>query len=105
SYDVSGDGRIKLYGNYGRYYLPVASNVSVVSFGSPIGFTEYWQTDGTFSASSIPTLTDQITGWAGGQVCPAPIFGAGGANCNVIASGALRDPGQVASSNLKASEE
>lgn len=105
SYDVSGDGRIKLYANYGRYYLPVASNVSVVSFGSPISFTEYWQTDGTFSASSIPTLTTQITGWAGGQACPAPIFGVGGANCNVIATGALRDPGQVASRNLKASEE
>ncbi|MFD0847257.1 TonB-dependent receptor [Sphingosinicella xenopeptidilytica] len=105
SYDVSGDGRIKLYGNYGRYYLPVASNVSAVSFGSPISFTEYWQTDGTFSASSVPTLTTQITGWDGGQACPAPIFGVGGANCNVIATGAIRDPGQVASRNLKASEE
>lgn len=105
SYDVLGDGRLKLFGNYGRYFLPVASNTSFISFGSPLSFTEFWQTDGTFSASGVPTLTSQITGWDGGQMCPAPIFGVGGPHCNVIATGAIRDPAQVVSRNLKASEE
>lgn len=105
SYDVLGDGRLKLFANYGRYFLPVASNTTFITFGSPLSFTEFWQTDGTFSASSVPTLTTQITGWYGGQTCPAPIFGIGGPNCNVIATGAIRDPGQAVSHNLKPSEE
>ena len=105
SYDVLGDGRLKLFGNYGRYFLPVASNTSYVSFGKPLSFTEYWQTDGTFGTGNVPNLTTQITNWTGGQTCPAPIFGVAGPHCNVIASGARRDPGQVVSANLKPSEE
>lgn len=105
SYDVFGDGRMKLFGNYGHYFLPIASNTTYTSFGQPISFTEYWQTDGSFGAGNVPNLTTQITGWDGGQQCPAPIFGVGGPHCNVIATGAVRDPSQVVSSNLKASEE
>ncbi|MGH6631914.1 TonB-dependent receptor domain-containing protein [Sphingopyxis sp.] len=105
SYDVFGDGRMKLFGNYGRYFLPVASNTAFIQFGQPIGFTEYWQTDGTFGAGNIPNLTSQITNWNGGQICPAPIFGAAGPHCNVIATGALRDTTQAVSQNLKPSEE
>lgn len=105
SYDLFGDGRMKLFANYGRYFLPIASNTSFVSFGQPLSYTEYWQTDGGFGAGNVPNLTTQITNWNGGQVCPAPIFGIAGPHCNVIASGALRDPGQVVSQNLKASEE
>jgi outer membrane receptor protein involved in Fe transport len=105
SYDVFGDGRMKLFANYGRYYLPIASNTSYASFGQPLSYTEYWRTDGTFGAGNVPHLTTQITNWNGGQTCPAPIFGIEGPHCNVIASGALRDPAQVVSQNLKASEE
>jgi hypothetical protein len=105
SYDVLGDGRMKLFANYGRYFLPVASNTSFVSFGQPLSYTEYWRTDGTLGAGNIPNRTTQITNWDGGQICPATIFGVAGPHCNVIASGALRDPNQVVSQNLKASEE
>lgn len=105
SYDVMGDGRLKVFGNYGRYFMPVASSVAYVSFGQPLSFTEYWQTDGTFGAGNVPHLTTQITNWTGGQTCPAPILGVAGPHCNVIATGALRDPGQVVSDNLKPSEE
>ncbi|MHA4837841.1 TonB-dependent receptor [Sphingopyxis sp. MSC1_008] len=105
SYDVFGDGRMKLFGNYGRYFLPVASNTAFITFGQPLSYTEYWQTDGTFGAGNVPNLTTQITNWNGGQICPEPIFGVAGPNCNVIATGALRDPGQAVSQNLKPSEE
>lgn len=105
SYDVFGDGRMKVFGNYGRYFLPVASNTAYIQFGRPLGFTEYWQTDGTFDAANIPNLTSQITNWNGGQMCPAPIFGVSGPHCNVIATGAVRDPTQGVSRNLDPSEE
>jgi len=105
SYDVLGDGRLKLFGNYGRYFLPVASNTAFIQFGQPLSFTEYWQTDGTFGAGNVPNLTSQITNWSGGQTCPAPIFGVAGPHCSVIATGALRDTTQAVSENLKPSEE
>jgi hypothetical protein len=106
SYDLFNDGRAKLYGNYGRTFLPVASNTSFSNFGTPIGFTEFWQWDGTFGAGSIPHTTTQITNW-GGQTCPFTIKAAtaGGQDCYVLAGGAIRDPNQVVSQNLKASEE
>lgn len=105
SYDVFGDGSLKLFGNYGRYFLPVASNTSFSNFGTPISFTEYWRTDGTFGAGNVPNRTTQITGWSGGQQCPFPIFGSGGQDCYVIAGGAIRDQDQVVSKNLKPTEE
>ncbi len=105
SYDLFGDGRMKLFANYGRYFLPIASNTSFITFGQPIGFTEFWETDGTFGAGNVPNLTSQITNWTGGQICPAPIFGVAGPHCTVIATGALRDTTQAVSQNLKPSEE
>jgi hypothetical protein len=105
SYDMFGDGKLKLFGNFGLYFLPVASNTSYSNFGTPISFTEYWRTDGTFGAGNVPNRTTQITGWDGGQTCPFPIFGSGGQDCYVIGGGAIRDRDQVVSANLKPSKE
>lgn len=105
SYDLFGDGRAKIFANYGRYFLPIASGTSFSNFGTSFSFTEYWTTDGTFGPGNVPNLGTQITGWAGGQACPFPLLGAGGQNCNVIGSGAIRDASQVVSHNLEASEE
>lgn len=106
SYDVFGDGRLKIFGNYGHYFLPIASNTSYSNFGSPINFTEYFQTDGTFGAGNVPTLGAQITGWDGGQACPFPVKGtSSGPDCYVIANGDIRSANQLISQNLKASEE
>jgi hypothetical protein len=105
SYDAFGDGRMKLFGSYGRYYLPVASNTSFSTFGAPLSFSEYWRTDGTFGAGNVPTLTSQITGFEGGAACPFALFGGGGQNCNVIADGTIPIPSMTRSENLKPSEE
>jgi uncharacterized protein (DUF2141 family) len=104
SYDVFDDGRVKFFGNYGKYYLPVASNTSYSTFGTGLSFEEYWETDGTFGSGNVPTLTNQIVGF-GGAACPFPIFGGGGQNCTVIADGSVPGPEATTSQNLKATEQ
>lgn len=105
AYDVFDDGRTKVFGNFGRYFLPIAANTSFAAFGSAISFTEFWKTDGTFGPGMVPTLTDQIVGFASADTCPFPIFGAGGPGCSVIAAGTVTGGEAFVSANLEASEE
>lgn len=105
SFDVFGDGGTQLFGHFGRYFLPVASNTSFAFFGSGILFSEFWETDGTFGAGNVPTLTDQIVGYNGAANCPFPLLGAGGQNCNVVVNGAVPAGETFVSHNLEPSEE
>lgn len=105
SYDVFDDGGTKVFGSYGRYFLPVATNTSFSFFGSGFSFSEFWETDGAFGAGGVPTLTDQITGFNGGANCPFAIFGAVGQNCRVIGDGSVPTSETFISRNLQASEE
>ena len=45
SWDVKGDGTSKLFANFGRYHLPIASNTNIRLSGSEL-FTEDWYTLG-----------------------------------------------------------
>ncbi len=105
AYDVLNDGRTKVFGNYGRYFLPIAAVTSFNAFGSAISFAEYWKTDGTFGDGMVPNLTDQIVDFTGGDTCPFPIFGVDGRNCSVIAAGNVPGGDSFVSTNLEASEE
>ena len=43
SYDPAGDGKAKLYANWGLYYLPIASNTNVRASGGELFTEQYFQ--------------------------------------------------------------
>ena len=62
SYDVKGDGSLELYGAYGRYFLPVASNTNIRLAGAETYIQEYYQIQGgTFESGSNADETPIIT--------------------------------------------
>ena len=59
SWDVNGDGRQRLYGNLGRYALPIAANVALRAASASIySETEYTYTG--VSSTGVPTGTTQV---------------------------------------------
>ena len=50
SWDLRGDGSSKLYANYGRYHLPVASIVNIQMTGAPLYTVEWFVLDGPIAA-------------------------------------------------------
>ncbi|MEQ8953622.1 MAG: TonB-dependent receptor, partial [Gammaproteobacteria bacterium] len=70
AWDVRGDGTSKLFANFGRYHLPIASNTNIRLSGSEL-FTEEWYTytPGTIAADGSVTL--------GTKLGPTSVFGDG----------------------------
>lgn len=68
SWDMKGDGSTKLYGNLGRYYLPVTNNINVAFAGGLIDEHTYYELQGwsqqtnpvTGAAYMAPVLGQQI---------------------------------------------
>lgn len=56
SWDAMGDGSLKIYGNYGRYYLPIANNTNVRFAGGETYFIDQWTWDGTFDQNNVPGI-------------------------------------------------
>lgn len=59
SWDIFGDGSTKLYGSFGRYHLPVASNTNVSLGGRLLSSSEWFVLDG-LNADDTPQLGTQI---------------------------------------------
>ncbi len=108
SYDVFGDGRGRLYGNFGVYFLPVAGNTAYRQGAQEYYFREYWTFTGA-DGDGIPVLGDQMLNWAGGNTCPYNLeptsTGAGTSSCNVTGDGSVQDPTSSISRNLRATRE
>ena len=49
SWDVKGDSTMKVFGNAGRYYIPVMGNTNIRLSGAELDYTDYYVFDGTFS--------------------------------------------------------
>ncbi len=58
SWDVSGKGDLKIYGNLGRYYIPVYANTNVRLAGSESDYREFFAYNGGFGPApkQIPIL-------------------------------------------------
>jgi hypothetical protein len=54
SWDVNGDGRSKLFGNAGRYYLPVANVINIKQAGPFLDARRFYFWDGTFAPGDNP---------------------------------------------------
>jgi len=57
SWDVKGDGTVKVFGNAGRYYIPVASNTNIRASSAETFYTEYYTFGGKDPVTGAPTGT------------------------------------------------
>lgn len=61
SWDVNGDGRSKLFANYGRYHLPVATNTNIRLAGQEEFTQQYFEVDG-INPDDTPIKGAPLTG-------------------------------------------
>jgi outer membrane receptor protein involved in Fe transport len=111
SWDPAADGKNKVFGSFGRYFLPVAANTAFRSTGAELFFNEKWRVTAIDPVTFIPTLGAQITqatvnaggGTAQLSACPFSLFGAvGTVGCEVTADGTPTPTDATVSKNLKA---
>ena len=106
TFDPMGDGRSKFYGNFGRYFLPVASNTSYRQGAAELYYSEFYTFTNDPLVQAVPTLGTQITNFQGAQACPAAVFGtAGTPACTVTGDGSALDASAAVSQNLSATEQ
>ncbi|MEO5696768.1 MAG: hypothetical protein ABIQ60_06485 [Burkholderiaceae bacterium] len=62
SWDVTGNADLKVYSNYGRYYIPVYANTNVRLSGLQLDYREFYAFDGTLSTDgqSVPGKGAQL---------------------------------------------
>jgi hypothetical protein len=94
--DPFGDGKSKLYGFFGRYYLPLPSDLSLKFAGSLVTLLRYNRLNGV-AADGTPTIGAAITTADGVMTCPDT----GVSNCQVSASGLVADTAESIAHNLK----
>lgn len=66
AWDVKGNADLKVFGNLGRYYLPVYSNTNVRLAGAERDYSEFYQFGGSYAADRFqrPVLGPQLGGRA-----------------------------------------
>ncbi|MDX1455330.1 MAG: TonB-dependent receptor [Gammaproteobacteria bacterium] len=60
AWDAMGDGTLKVFANYGRYFLPVANNTNVRLAGSELFYEEYYTFTGINTADDSPTGITEV---------------------------------------------
>lgn len=62
SYDVKGDASLKVFGNLGRYYIPVYANTNVRLSGSELDYTDWYAYGGSLASDRFqrPALGAQL---------------------------------------------
>jgi len=83
SYDPTGEGKAKIYANYGLYYLPIASNTNIRASGGETDTVEWYAVTG-IGADGMPVKT-------GGKL----------GDTIVNSDGVPPDPGSVAATDLE----
>ena len=85
AWDVAGDSSIKVFGNAGRYHVPVPTNVAIRGAGASLNSTQNF----------VYTGIDPRTGAPTGLTAISPVF----SNNNEL--GQSKDPREVAAQNMK----
>lgn len=94
--DPFGDGKSKLYAFFGRYYLPLPSDLSLKFAGALTTYTRYNLLNGV-GADGDPVIGAAITTANGVTTCPDT----GVSNCLVASSGRAADTAESIAHNLK----
>lgn len=114
TYDPTGNGTDRVFGSYGIYYLPVASNTAFRQAGSELFYSEYYRVSNVggqpYAADGSPAaLGAQIVGWNGATACPggqgAGLSAAGTVGCRVTGRGEVPDTAALSAQNLKSTQE
>ncbi len=95
SIDPVGDQRTKIYGFFGRYYLPVPTNTNIRLAGAELFFTEYFRV-ASVGANNVPVLGAPLL-YTGAGSCPTT----GVRNCDVNDDGVASPTDATVSTTLK----
>lgn len=96
SADPWGDGRTKIYGSFGRYYLPIVANTNIRLAGAELDYTRFFRVAGV-NADNTPILGAPVLGFADAAACPDT----GVANCDIISDGVATPTEATVAKGLK----
>jgi len=96
SVDPAGDGRTKVYGSFGRYFLPVVANTNIRLAGAELDYTRYFRVAG-INSDNTPILGAPILGFDDAAACPDT----GVANCDIVSDGEATPTEATVAKNLK----
>jgi hypothetical protein len=96
SFDVFDDASTKLYGSFGRYYLPVAANTNIRLAGAELDFTRFNVLNG-INPDGTPIIGAPINTVPGATACPT----GGGNNCTINSDGVPTPTESTVAKNLK----
>lgn len=101
TFDPFGTKRTKIYGSFGRYFLPIAANTDIRLGGAEYDVDSYYRFNG-FGANGQPILGAALN--YGTCVRPDPNNGST-TNCGVRSTGATADTATTVATNLKPQSE
>ncbi|QIG81420.1 TonB-dependent receptor [Stakelama tenebrarum] len=106
TYDLWPDSSGSLYGAYGVYYLPLASNTAFRTAGSEYYIRERYYYSG-FDSDGLPILTGEVQNQGAYQdACPFGLTPLSSGNyCNVTGDGSVATVNTFVSGNLEATQE
>lgn len=87
SWDASGDSSLKVFGNLGRYFIPVASNTNIRSTRGELFTQRYFVNTGRDPRTQGPLGIDLTTNGIGSP--------------QVVSDGSLANPGTIADTQLR----
>lgn len=93
--DPFGDGKTKVYGSFGRYFLPIASNTNIRLGGAELDYTAYNLLNGV-NGDNTPNLGAPIL-FDGAVACPDT----GTLSCTILNDGSVTPTESAIALNLK----
>lgn len=94
--DPFGDKRTKVYGSYGRYFLPIVANTNIRLAGAELDYTRYNLLAG-LNPDGTPILGAPVLGFEDAGACPDT----GIKNCDIISDGVATPTEATVSKSLK----
>ncbi|MBM6577800.1 TonB-dependent receptor [Microvirga sp. SRT01] len=94
--DPFGDGRNKVFGSFGRYFVPIAANTNIRGAGRELDYSRFNVLDGV-NANGSPIVGAPILTVSNSRPCPDT----GIANCTVTSNGEVTDPTAFIAQGLK----
>ena len=110
-WDPTGEGRDKIFANYGKYFLPIAGNTAYRQAAGTYDFTAKYYNSAGYTPNPVtgmPTggLGTQLVGFTGARACIAGGASAAGViGCAYQNDGSFYQADQQLSKELKATEE
>ncbi|MGH1557497.1 hypothetical protein ACRAWD_05935 [Caulobacter segnis] len=111
TWDPTGEGRDKIFANYGKYYLPIAANTAYRQAAGTYDFTSRYYNLAGYTpdpVTGLPTggLGTQIVNYTGARACVAGGPSAAGVvGCTYQNDGSFYEADQQHSKELKPTEE